>query len=287
MESVQFQTPEYQPDGTFKTAAYEFQGSPFRGWKIFRNGKLSLELEPGFVVVKSLFCGICATDLARRFLPYPLPQIIGHEVVGLVEGTPVVAEINASHRARNRNWQSCPYCSGGLDSHCPDRITLGIDRLPGGFAPYFLVPVKAMMEIPESVSPLAACVTEPLAAALQGVEASLPCPDDKVAVLGPRRLGTLILAALSGFRKRKALDFEIAALVRHPELREICLKMGADRVLNLNEVSDGSLNRSFDIVFDTTGTPEGFAAALDLTRRVLHLKSTNGLEVMGLRHLTD
>ncbi|MCP4757381.1 MAG: hypothetical protein GY866_41505, partial [Proteobacteria bacterium] len=46
-------------------------------------------------------------------------------------------------------------------------------------------------------------------------------------------------------------------------------------------------NRSFDIVFDTTGTPEGFAAALDLTRRVLHLKSTNGLEVMGLRHLTD
>jgi D-arabinose 1-dehydrogenase-like Zn-dependent alcohol dehydrogenase len=32
--------------------------------------------------LKNRYCGICTTDLKRHCLPFPLPQIIGHEIVG-------------------------------------------------------------------------------------------------------------------------------------------------------------------------------------------------------------
>ncbi len=287
MESIKFNTPEYQIGGAFKNIDYEFRGSEIKGWEIYRDGMLFMKLGSGFVLVKSLYCGVCSTDLARQFFPFPLPQIIGHEVVGLLDNNLVVVEINASHLARNSKWQSCPYCSEGMNSQCPDRITLGIDRLPGGFSPYFLAPVNSIIEVPNSISSLAASVVEPFAAALQGVESSFPCSGDKIAVLGPRRLGTLILSALFGFRKQNRLEFEITAIVRHKELAEICLNMGADTVLNLEEVSEIDLNSRFDIVYDTTGTQDGFKSALNFTRRILHLKSTNGQQTMGLNHLTE
>jgi len=287
MTSIKFKAPEYQADGSFSDTAYEFHGSESGGWEIIRAGHQTDTLGPGYVPIKSLFCGICSTDLARRYLPYPLPQVIGHEVVGLHESELVVVEINASHLARGSGWQDCPYCANEMSSQCPDRITLGIDRLSGGFAPYFLAPVNAVTKLPESISPLAGCLTEPLAAALQAVESSPPDSQDQVAVLGPRRLGMLVLAALLGFRKEMELDFEISAVVRHEALKEICLQMGADKVINLNKNSPDQLKRRFDIVYDTTGSEDGFAAALERSRRVVHLKSTTGQAVMGMHHLTD
>jgi threonine dehydrogenase-like Zn-dependent dehydrogenase len=241
-----------------------------------------MELGAGYTPVRSLHCGVCSTDLARRFLPYPLPQIIGHEVVGEKDGKPVVVEINASPLARGIATED-PFSLHGLHTHSPQRITLGIDRLPGGFAPFFLAPVDAIVSVPPSVSALAASLTEPFAASLQGVDATPIRNGDSVAVLGPRRLGMLILAALSGFRKEKGIQFEITALIRHDNLKDLCLRMGADRVQDSNTAADGS----FDVVFDTTGKTEGFAHALRMAKRCVSLKSTNGQETLGLKHLTD
>jgi len=42
------------------------------------------------------------------------------------------------------------------------------------------------------------------------------------------------------------------------------------------KVSEAFHAPSFDIVYDTTSTPEGFAAAIRLAKREVHLKSTNG-----------
>ena len=61
----------------------------------------------------------------------------------------------------------------------------------------------------------------------------------------------------------------------------------ADHVINLSYTPEQKLHQQYDIVFDTTGKPEGFESALRLSRRVVHLKSTNGQEVSGLKHLTD
>lgn len=56
-----------------------------------------------------------------------------------------------------------------MHTHCPDRLTLGIDRLPGGFAHHVLAPVHAIVEVPDDMPVQCAVLCEPLAAALQGV----------------------------------------------------------------------------------------------------------------------
>ena len=287
MTQIQFTAPEYQKDGSFTDVPYEFNGSEEKGWDISRQGSVIRTIGPGFTPVKSRYCGVCSTDLARKFLPYPLPDLIGHEVVGEKDGRSVVVEINASHLARGLTDDSCPYCGSGIDTQCPHRITLGIDRLPGGFSPFFLAPVNAVINVPANISPEAASLTEPFAAALQGVEATWPKAGQKVAVLGPRRLGSLIIAALSGYRIREKTNFEITGIARHDHLLQLCLDMGADRTLDLRKTPAEKLDSIFDIVFDTTGSPEGFETALRAAKHVVHLKSTNGQTVQGLEYLTD
>lgn len=287
---LEFNVPEYQRDGSFEDAHYEFQGDQSKGWQIRRNGATKLELPSGYIALESLQCGVCSTDLARRFLPYDLPQVIGHEVVALRAGQPVTVEINASHFSRGATQEihDCPFCSAGLHTQCPDRITLGINKLPGGFSPYLLAPVNACVPIPAGIPHDVAVFTEPFAAALHAVESSPPVTGDKVAVVGPRRLGALIVAALAGFRKQSGINFSITAVARHDELLEISRKLGADQGLDTRlDKAVADAHSRFDLVFDTTGTLPGFELALNITRRTLHLKSTNGLQTMGLNHLTD
>lgn len=288
MRQIRFSAPEYRADGTFKESEYVFSGSVSTGWEIIRNHQLHLTLGPGFVLMPTLHCGICSTDLARRFLPYPLPQIIGHEVVGELEGRTVVVEINASHRARGLEEAitECPFCNNHLETHCPERLTLGIDRLPGGFAPWILAPQNGVHSVPDEVTPLQATLTEPLAAALHAVEMAAPSNGDRVAVLGTGRLGTLLVAALVAIRRQKNLDFSITALSHHRQLLELSRDLGADDTFDPDRPPH-SLDSRFDIVFDTSGSPEGLETALRLSCRLVHLKSTTGRETLGLRHLTE
>lgn len=287
MAQLTFKAPEYQQDGTFIEVAYQFIGDEVAGWEILREGKNFLRLGPGYTPVQSLYCGVCSTDLARHRLPFPLPQITGHEVVGVKDAKPVVVEINASHQARGLHVDPCPYCKSELHIHCPDRLTLGIDRLPGGFASYFLAPVAAIHELPKEITPVVGALIEPFAAALKSVEVTRPINNDRVAVLGPRRLGMLLLAALAGYRKQHQLDFEIIAITRSERLHALCREMGADKIISLHNTERETLQETFDIVYDTTGTPTGFEAALSFARRVVHLKSTSGKSMLGLEHITE
>jgi len=287
MNDIQFSAPEYQQDQSLWDVQYRYRGSVDKGWKIERDGATWLELGPGYVPVKSLYCGICSTDLARHLLPFPLPQIIGHELVGEYHGEVVAVEINASHAARGITDHDCEYCHCGLDSHCPDRLTLGIDRLPGGFSPWVLAPVHAIHKLPETVSPQAGVLIEPFAAAIKAVEVSPPSPGDRVAVLGPRRLGMLIIAALDSHRKLHHKQFELIAVMRHEGLKNTAQALGADKVILIRSNEHEDIHKQFDIVFDTTGSPTGFELAVAMAKQTVHLKSTHGQAVMGLENLTS
>eukprot|EP00667_Euglena_gracilis_P007802 EG_transcript_7886 len=284
-----FTVPEYQPDGTFAPATYEFAGATPTGWAVTRNGAVQQRLGPGYRLLRTESCTVCSTDLARRFLPYPLPAITGHEILARDEADQLlVVEINASHAARGLPTAAeCAFCRLGIPSHCPQRITTGINCLPGGFAPWLLAPVAACVPVPKSVDSLAACLTEPLAAALQGVEATAPVSGESVAVVGPRRLGMLLLVALHGYRKQRGLTFTITAVGRHAALLDLAKKVGADEVVNTQDTPAESLTQAFDVVYDTTGKPEGLELCLRLARRVLHLKSTNGMPVLGMAQLSN
>ncbi len=291
MTTIEFKAIEYTRQASFREAAYRYEGSPESGWRILRNGEPYLELPPGYVLLQAVRCGICSTDLARHLLPFALPQIIGHEVVARdTAGRRVAVEINASHLAvgspRARN---CPLCSLGLATHCPERLVLGIDRLPGGFAPWILAPLRNLVEIPEVLGPDGAVLVEPFAAAFHATERISLEAGDRVAVLGVGRLGLLIVAALKARREASGIPFSIEAVGHRRDRLRRAEAFGADRLWD----DAGTIPRGpagappFQVVIDSTGNPRGLELAALLADREVHVKSTTGLGSLGLTHVTE
>lgn len=284
---VTFQALEYGADDRFHPAEYGIAGSTAAGWTIRRNQAPHLELGRGYRLLQSVACGVCSTDLDRRFLPFPLPQITGHEVVAVDEdGRRHVVEINASHHARGVA-AACPFCRAGLPTHCPDRLVLGIDSLPGGFGPYVLAPIHAAIPLPDAIPTGAAVLIEPFAAALHAVTTIAPQAGQTIAVLGPRRLGLLVVAALGAYCRRRGLDTRILALSRHPRLLGLAHHFGATHSLLVEGDGERLSGPLADVVIDTTGNPQGLELALRLARREVHLKTTCGQPAAGLGHLTE
>ncbi|HEB51821.1 MAG TPA: threonine dehydrogenase, partial [bacterium] len=240
MIDLTYEALDYRRDRTFVRAGYRVRGSTERGFEVVRDGAPLLSLGPGFRPLRVMRCGVCSTDLARHLLPFDLPQVIGHEVVAVDEGgRRFVVEINASHLARGVP-HDCAICRAGLATHCPDRVTLGIDRLPGGFGPWILAPVGACVPVPDDIGDEDAVLVEPLAAALQAVTTIAPRPGERIAVLGPRRLGMLVVASLASLRG----GFTIAAIVRDPDLAPLARSCGADEVHVVGD-DDAALERQF------------------------------------------
>lgn len=284
---IDFSASEYCADGAFEPVQMSFIGSPDAGWQVFRNGEIRLNLGSGYRALRVRSCGVCSTDLARRFLPFPLPQITGHEVLAEDEsGQRCVVEINASHAARGVAT-SCPFCDGGLPSHCPERLVLGIHDLPGGFGPWLLAPTNAILPLPDIIPDDAAVLVEPLAAALHAVDRIVPQSGETIAVLGPRRLGMLVVAALAARRKELNADYRILALARHTHLLALAERFGAEESRFIAGAGEGLGDEIADVVIDTTGSPAGFELALRLARREVHLKSTHGRPAGGVEHLTE
>ncbi len=287
LERIEFEAADYHADGHFATSRYRLSGSAETGWVIERNGAPHLELGSGYQPLRTLACGVCSTDLDRRFLPFPLPQVIGHELVGAdAAGRRYVVEINASCLAR-RLATPCAWCRAGLDHHCPDRLVLGIHDLPGGFGPWHLAPVDAVLPVPDGMPTETAVLVEPFAAALHAARTIAPRAGERVAVLGPRRLGMLVVAALAGWRRESGIDFEIVALARRERLCALARAVGADSAQVVEDDGAALPDCFADVVVDTTGSPEGLRLAARIARREVHLKSTHGQPVQGIAHLTE
>ncbi len=287
MTDLTFAALEYTADDGFAAVQMGFHGSTEEGFTVRRNGEDWVEVGPGYRVLQTVAAGVCATDLDRRFLPFRLPQITGHEVLAAEPGGTrrFALEINASRLVRG-DRQACADCQPGFDRHCPSRLVLGIHDLPGGFGPYVLCPVHALVEVPEAIPTATAVLMEPLAAAMRVLDRIELRDGDRVAVLGPRRLGMLIIAALASKRRTEGMAFEITALVRRDALRPTAMTVGADRVELVGPSTKADAGPRFDIVIDTTGSPEGMELACGWAGRELHLKSTHGQPAGGLRHST-
>ncbi|WCL49426.1 alcohol dehydrogenase catalytic domain-containing protein [Leptospira sp. GIMC2001] len=263
MKNIQFKALDYTSDDKFQTANYEYNGDEETGWTILRNGENYLNLGPGYKLLKTRSCGVCSTDLDRRFLPFPLPQVIGHEVIAedLETKQSYVVEINDSYEARG-DLLTDAFVQAGIPTHSPERKVLGIDRLPGGFGSYILAPKNAA--IPYKGLP------------------------DRTAVLGPRRLGSLVISALQAYRLSSGKNFRIIALARRQKLLDLAVKLGADEGILIADPSIvKTLEGRFAIVYDTTSTVDGFHSAIQLAKREVHLKTTNGQSMEGIRHLTE
>lgn len=281
---ISFNAFDYTAEDRFVQSTYTFRGKSNDGWIITRNRKEYLRLGPGHQPLRTMLCGVCSTDLARRHLPYPLPHVIGHEAVALDQetGSYFVPEINDTCLVRGDS-NPCVFCRSGLPTHCPDRLVLGIDRLPGAFGSWMLVPAGAMVPIGD-LPPRVAVLAEPLAAALHAVSVSPPSAGSRVAVVGAGRLGLLIVAVLAARREAGNIDCTITAIEPREKNRRTALELGADES---EEAIASRHQKSFTTVFESSGSPDGMEIALACAREEIHLKSTHGRAYRGIRHLSS
>jgi len=204
--------------GNFFTPSFQFQMPKIAQLTATRNivikDRVPLIANENEVIIAVETAGICGTDLAlfSGDYPVPLPLVCGHEFVGTVKsigdgadkrwlGRRVTAEINNTCKAYNRS-PVCHACKIGMPGHCQKRTVTGIIHHDGAFAEEVAVAVGTLHEIPENMESATAALTEPLAAALQTFEMSPVTQEDTVVVIGPGRLGILIVfaAALKGCR---------------------------------------------------------------------------------------
>lgn len=223
---------------------------------------------PGEALIKVMLAGICGTD--RQILKgySDFRGIPGHEFVGRVVecedanwiGKRVVGEINVTCRA-------CGWCRRGLGRHCPHRTVMGIINRPGAFADFVTLPTVNLHEVPPDVPDEAAVFTEPVAAACEIVE-QMPIPlGTLVAVLGDGRLGLLVAQVL------RHAQAEVTVIGRHDEKLDLARKWGMN-IINAERQSIPA--RSFTMVVEATGSPQGLEQALQIVepRGTVVMKST-------------
>ncbi len=196
-------------------------------------------LRRSFALVRVIASGICNTDLELLRGYHGFSGIPGHEFVGEVAGPAssawlrkrVVGEINLG-------CGRCQWCRRGLGRHCPGRRVLGIAGHPGAHAEYLTLPEANLHEVPGEISDEEAVFTEPLAAACEILDQVRVDGTTRAAVLGAGKLGTLCAAVLGN--------------------------AGAD--VSLVTRSSRARPRSFDLVVEATGSPEGMPRAIELVR---------------------
>lgn len=186
---------------------------------------------PGEILVKVGYSAICGTDVhAFLYDIAPPGSVMGHEFSGVVES--VGPGVN--------QWQEGDRVVGGGGTPPPGqeaplrRQEQFNYRLEGfsstrkrGYAEYTLLNEWEPIRIPDKVSDLQACLTEPCAVVVRAVRLSKQRLGDTVVVLGAGPIGLLCMQAAKAAGARKVIVSEPS-----DTRREVALSLGADVVID-------------------------------------------------------
>ncbi len=193
------------------------------------------------VYVKS--AGICGSDmtmLERKMLEHTL----GHEFAGCLEdGTPVAVQPTTPcgcELCDSGNYQLCSTCMG---------TTLGV-WVDGGMADQVWVDPASLVPLPEGVDVADACLVEPLAVAIHGMNNAHLQAGQRVAIVGAGSVGL----CAGAYARSYGCAADIAA--RHPAQQAAAEKLG------LGCEPSGA----YDLVIEAAGNNRALATAVELCR---------------------
>jgi propanol-preferring alcohol dehydrogenase len=226
-------------------------------------------LTPGEVLLRVTRCGVCHTELDEiegRTPPPRLPVILGHQVVGNIEGvrnlqTLETLELIDSQRQETLEsaigigqrvgvaWIAsacghCQYCLSGRENLCPEFKATGRD-IDGGYAEYMKVRTDFVHPIPDSISDSEAAPL--LCAGAVGYRALKLCNlqvGQSLGLMGFGGSNHLVLKAA----KHIFPDSRIFVFSRNPQECEFALSLGAAWAGAIDE----SPPEGLDAVIDTT-----------------------------------
>jgi len=195
---------------------------------------------PGEVVVRTLACGICGSDLhALKFAdkmvdvaretetPFTLDPskdvVMGHEfcVEVLDYGPGTEGSVQPGHRAVS---MPLVFRASGIQG-------VGYsNEVPGGYGELMVLNASLLLEVPNGLATPHAALTEPMAVGLHAVEKARLDPGDAAMVFGCGPVGLAVIAAL----KLKGVDTIVAGDFS-PMRRALAQKMGAHVVVDPKE----------------------------------------------------
>jgi len=249
-------------------------------------------IEPGAALVRVKLAGICGTDvhLWHGQLPIPLPVILGHETVGVIEemghglnsdwtGKPLAVGDRIGWSS-SINCGECYYCRVKPEpTRCLKRKAYGISydcsvapHLLGGYADYiYLRRGTAIFKIPETL-PTEAVVGAgcALVTSLHGIERIGIRLRDNVVIQGsgPVGLACLAVARVSGAA-------QVIVIGGPPHRLKLANRFGADVCIDVAESSVAErkeqvleLTGGFgaDVVLECVGIPSAVTEGIELCR---------------------
>ena len=231
-------------------------------------------LKDGEILIKVVYAGICATDLAiytsetsfveKGLITYPCR--IGHEWSGIVEALGKdVKDFKKGDRVITDNGVSCGECiecQKGNYGLCPNTMSVGtINCWDGCFADYMIMPDRHTYHIADSLSLKEAVLSEPLSISLASLKKCNITKDTKLAIIGTGSigLGTVALASFLGAGK-------ITVIGRTDFKLEKAKECGANYIIN-SKREDLAKDLDFDYVIETSGNPETVMQAIDIVKK--------------------
>lgn len=145
------------------------------------------------------FCGLSRADAAifkagKREIVFP--RVLGREIFGRRSGDGASAVVWPA-----RTCGQCEYCRTGRENLCQTMTSLGVHK-DGGLQELMTVPAVSTIVAPAGLAGHLACLTEPAACALNGLEQLQLQQGQKLLVYGGGPMGMMlaIAAAAAGIK---------------------------------------------------------------------------------------
>jgi propanol-preferring alcohol dehydrogenase len=250
------------------------------------------QIGQGEVLLRVIRCGVCHTELDEiegRTPPPQLPVILGHQVVGTVEGVQSLQTLELPKETQRQEtleseikkgqrvgvaWIAsacghCEYCLSGQENLCPEFKATGRD-INGGYAEYMKVRADFVHPIPDGISDSEAAPL--LCAGAVGYRALKLCNLQDGKSLGLMGFGGSNHIVLKTAKYRYPHS-EIFVFSRNLQEREFALSLGAAWAGAIDEIPPEGL----DAIIDTTPVWSPISEALK------HLKPGGRLVINAIR----
>jgi threonine dehydrogenase-like Zn-dependent dehydrogenase len=277
---------------------------------VVRPGELELrEFEvalppPGHLLVKTSVTSVCSSDIKvfkgrTPFGRYPL--VMGHEIAGEVveigEGASSEwPDVAVGDRVTPEPYIPCGRCEASRSEHfyhqCPHGGIYGISRacdvapyLFGGYSEYFyVVPGTLLHKLGDRMANSAASLSSVVANGVRWIKTLGKVTfGESVVVSGPGSQG---LSSVASALESGASPVVVLGLGTDTARLALAREFGAHHVVNVDEAEPREAVAQLipggpDAVIETSGTPDGIRAALDMVRpagRVVSIGLSGGLE---------
>ena len=217
----------------------------------------------GEVLVKSIACGICGSDLhaakhtedfvktsresggAFKLTTFS-PVILGHEFCAEI--------VDYGPNTEKSLAPGTLVCAAPVLLRDPF-LSIGFsEKTPGGFSQYMLLSESVMQPVPSGVRAEDAALTEPVAVALHAINKASLEGTEEIVVIGCGPVGLAILTILKSSFKGQIIASDFS-----PQRRSLAEKVGAHQVVNPQEASPFSSKflkkNKKTVVFECVGVP--------------------------------